>query len=587
MENIDVARIFDEIADILEIKDENRFRIRSYRRAARVVRDMPDDVKSLLEAGQLTSVQGIGSSLAEKIEEIVETGTCKFCEDLRRDPLYSLMPLLSVPGVGPRLAVKLNKEVGIASVDDLERAARDGKLRSIEGMGEKLEEKILKGIDQYRRNVGRFKISDALTYAEAIVKTLSGLRAVSRIDIAGSLRRMKETIGDIDILVIPESSRAQSSHEIMDAFTSMDGVSDVLARGETKSSVILGSGIQVDLRILPESDYGAALHYFTGSKDHNVAMRDRAKRMGLRISEYGVFDVKGGEPPAGDDSRRRGGEREQDVFNLVGLPFIPPELRENSGEIEAAEDGALPKLIEAKHIRGDLHLHTDASDGTGSIAEMAHQARKMGYEYIGITDHSQSLKIAGGLDEARLGKHIKAIRTADKKAAGIEILAGVEVDILADGGLDIADEVLAECDVVVAAVHSRFNMARDKMTARIIRAIGNPHVNILAHPTGRLINARDPYEVDIEQVIAAARDNEIALELNAHPDRLDLKDAHCRAAKEAGAKVCINTDSHADLQMPNMRFGVATARRGWLEARDVINTYPLARLKRFLSKRGR
>ena len=579
MENIDVARIFDEIADILELKDENRFRIRSYRRAARVVRDMPDDVKSLSEAGELMSVQGIGSSLAEKIEEILKTGTCRYCEELKQDPAYGLTALLSIPGVGARLARKLNKEIGITGVDELEQAARGGKLRALEGMGEKLEENILKGIEQYRRNVGRFKVSDALAHAEAIVRMLESMKAVSRVDIAGSLRRMKETIGDIDILVIPRSSPEKSSHPVMDAFTSMDTVTDVLARGETKSSVILSSGIQVDLRILPKSDYGAAMHYFTGSQDHNVVMRDRAKRIGLKISEYGVFDVK--------DDTRLGGGREEDVFKLVGLPFIPPELRENSGEIEAADKGELPRLLEPRQIKGDLHIHTEASDGTGSIAEMARQAKKMGYRYVGISDHSQALRIAGGLNEAELEEHIKAIRAANEKIDGIEILAGIEVDILADGSLDIADEVLARCDAVIAAVHSRFNMPREEMTARIIKAISNPLVNVLAHPTGRLINERDPYQVDMEKVIAAAARHKIALELNAHPDRLDLKDSHCRAAKAAGVRICINTDSHADVQMSNMRFGVATARRGWLEPADVINTYPLAKLRRFLSKRGR
>ncbi len=574
MENIDVARIFDEIAGILELKGENRFRIRSYRRAARVVRDMPDDVTILLDAGELTSIQGIGSSLAEKIEEIVKTGTCRISEDLKKDPVYSFTALVAIPGVGPRLAVKLNKEIGVATVDQLEKAAREGKVRSLEGMGEKLEEKILKGIEQYRKNVGRFKVSDALAYAEAIAGTLSKIKGVSRIDIAGSLRRMKETIGDIDILVI-----SRSSHEIMDAFTSMNNVSDVLARGETKSSVILGSGIQVDLRILPGEDYGAAMHYFTGSQDHNVVMRDRAKRMGLKINEYGVFDARTDE--------RRGGRREEDVFNLVGLPFIPPELRENNGEIEAAEKGKLPKLIEMPNIKGDLHIHTDASDGTNTIEEMARHALKMGYEYIAVTDHSKSLRVAGGLDEEELGEHIKAIRAVNRKVSGIEVFSGIEVDILPDGGLDISDDVLSGCDVVVAAIHSRFNMPREEMTRRIIRAIGNPHVNILAHPTGRLINERAPYEVDIDKIIEAAAKHRIALELNAHPDRLDLKDSHCRAAREAGTRVCINTEAHADQQMANMRFGVATARRGWLEPGNVINTYPLARLKRFLSKRGR
>jgi DNA polymerase (family 10) len=574
LENIDVARIFDDIADTLELKDENPFRIRSYRRAARVIRDMPEDVKSLLEAGELTNVQGIGASLAEKIEEMVKTGTCKFYEEIKKESVYSLTELLNIPGVGPRLAVKLNKELGVGTVDDLEKAAKGGKLHSLEGMGERLEEKILKGIDQYRRNIGRFKLSDALIYAEAIVKTLKAIGGVSRIDMAGSLRRMKETIGDIDILVI-----SKSSQKIMDAFTSMSTVADVLARGETKSSVILRSGIQVDLRILPEGSYGAALHYFTGSKDHNVAMRDRAKRMGLKISEYGVFDIK--------TERKRGGKREQDVFKLVKLPFIPPELRENSGEIEAAEKGTLPRLIELSDIKGDLQMHTKASDGANTIQEMALFARKLGYKYIAITDHSKAVRVAGGLNDQELTQHVKAIRKANQETSGIEILSGIEVDILADGGLDISDEVLAECDVVIAAVHSRFNMPRDEMTERIIKGISNPNVKIFAHPTGRLINEREPYEVDVDDLIEAAKRARLALELNAHPDRLDLRDIHCRAARESGVKISLNTDSHADMQLTNMRYGIATARRGWLEPQDVINTYPLAKLKRFLSKRGR
>jgi DNA polymerase (family 10) len=574
LENIDVARIFDEIADILELKGENRFRIRSYRRAARVIRDMPEDVRSVLEAGHLTEVHGIGASLAEKIEEITATGTCKFYEEIKRDPLYTLTPLLTIPGLGPKLAVRLNKDLSINSIEDLEKAAKAGRLKSLAGMGEKLEEKILKGIEQYHRQVGRFKLAEALTYAEGIVKTLGEMRGISKIDVAGSLRRRRETIGDIDILVI-----AKSSERIMDVFTSMDTVTDILAKGDTKSSVILRSGIQVDLRILHNESYGAALHYFTGSKDHNVAIRDRGKRMGLKISEYGVFDA--------ETDRRRGGRTEKDVFKCVGLPFIPPELRENSGEIEAAEKGHLPKLIELDDIRGDLQMHTRASDGANTIEEMAAFAKKLGYDYIAITDHSKAVRVAGGLNDEELAAHTKATKRINKGMAGIEVLSGIEVDILPDGSLDLSDEVLSRCDVVVAAVHSRFNMPKAEMTKRVIKGISNRNVNILAHPTGRIINEREPFEIDIEAIIKEAKKNKVALELNSHPDRLDLKDIHCRQAKEAGAKISTNTDSHADLQLISMRYGIAIARRGWLEAGDVINTYGLAELRRFLSKRGR
>jgi DNA polymerase (family 10) len=571
LENIDIARIFDEIGDILELKGENRFRIRSYRRAARVIRDMPEDAKSLLEAGELTSVQGIGQSLAEKIEEIIETGTCKFYEEIKQDSVYSLAELLKIPGIGPKLAIRLNSELGIRTVDDLEKAARDGKLHVLEGIREKLEEKIFKGIEQYKRHIGRFRLAEALTYAETIVKTLSDVRGVSKIDIAGSLRRRKETIGDIDILVISKSSR-----KIMDAFTSMSTVADILAKGETKSSVLLRSGIQVDLRILDAESYGAALHYFTGSKDHNVVMRDRAKRMGRKISEYGIFEVA--------TDKKLGGKKEEDIFRQVDLPFIPPELRENSGEIEAAEAGRLPELITLDDIRGDLQMHTKASDGANTIEEMARTAKKLGYEYIAITDHSKAVRVAGGLNDRELAAHIKAIRKANRRVAGIEILAGIEVDILPDGSLDLSDEVLGKCDVVVAAVHSKFNMVKDEMTKRVIKGIRNPNVNILAHPTGRIINEREPYEIDMEHLIAEAKKNKVALELNSYPDRLDLKDVHCRQAKEAGVKISTNTDSHATLQLVNMRYGIATARRGWLEADDVINTYTLGKLRRFLKK---
>ncbi|MFH1219183.1 MAG: DNA polymerase/3'-5' exonuclease PolX [Candidatus Eisenbacteria bacterium] len=571
MENIDIARMFDEIADVLELKGDNPFRIRSYRRGARVAHDLPEDAKTLLAAGTLQEVPGIGQSLAEKIEEIAKTGTCKSYEEIKRDPHYQLLGLLRIPGVGPKLAVRLHEELGVRTVDDLERAAKAGKLRSLDRMGEKLEEKILKGIEQDRRHGGRTKLAEALTYAESIVKTLRAIKGVTRIDMAGSLRRMKETIGDIDILVIAESSK-----RIMDGFTSMDTVSEILARGDTKSSVVLKSGIQVDLRILHKDSYGAALHYFTGSKDHNIVIRDRGKHRGLKISEYGVFDAK--------TEKLLSGRDEEDVFKSVGLPWIPPEIRENWGEIEAAEEGRLPDLVELEDIKGDLQMHTTATDGRNSIEEMAAFAKKLGYKYIAITDHSKAVRVAGGLNDKELAAHTKKIGQANRKIAGIEILAGIEVDILADGGLDLAEETLAGCDLVLAAIHSRFNMPKGEMTKRVIKGIQNKYVNIFAHPTGRLINEREPYEVDVDALIAEAKKAKIALELNAHPDRLDLRDIHCRAAKESGVKIAIDTDAHADLQLSAMRYGIATARRGWLEPADVINTWSLVNLKKFLSK---
>jgi DNA polymerase (family 10) len=571
VENIDISRIFDEIADVLELKNENVFRVRSYRRGARVVHDLPEDAKTLLAEGTLQEVSGIGKSLAEKIQEILKTGTCQSYEDIKNDPYYKLIPLTKIPGVGPKLAVRLHEELGVNSVGDLEAAARAGRLRGLERMGEKLEEKILKGIEQQRKSGGRTKLGDALTYAEAIVKLLGKVKGVTRIDPAGSLRRMKETVGDIDILVI-----AESPDKIMQAFTSMDTVADVLAHGETKSSVVLKSGIQVDVRVLPRESYGAALHYFTGSKDHNVVMRDLAKRRGLKISEYGVFNVK--------TEKMVGGKDEEDVFRAVDLPWIPPELRENSGEIEAAAEGRLPHLVELKDIKGDLQMHSKASDGANTIEEMAAFAKKLGYKYIAITDHSKAVRVAGGLDDDELAAHLAHICKINTKIAGIEILGGVEVDILPDGSLDLSDEVLAQCDVVVASVHSRFNMPRAEMTARVVKGIRNKLVNILAHPTGRLINQREPFEIDMDTVIAEAKRAGVALEVNAYPDRLDLNDIHCRAAKEAGARIAVDTDAHADLQLSVMRYGVATARRGWLEPADIINTWSLADLKRFLAK---
>ena len=571
MENHRIADIFDEIADVLELQDESVFRIRSYRRGARAIRDLPEDVKGLAETGDLLKVPGIGKSLAEKVEEILSTGTSAFYEKVKKAPEYRLLPLLGIPGIGPKHAIQFYRILNVVTVDDLEQAARDGRLHDLDRMGEKLEEKILKGIAQYRRRSGRFRLAEGLMHAESIIEELRKHKGISRIDVAGSCRRMKETIGDIDILVISRSPK-----KIMDAFTTMKSVSDVLARGDTKSSVVLSAGIQVDLRILRAENYGAALHYFTGSQDHNVIIRDRGKRMGLRVSEYGVFNV--------ETAERLGGKTEEEVFAGVGLPYIPPELRENSGEFEAADRGELPNLVEMKDIKGDLHLHTVATDGRNTAREMANAAKKLGYRYIAITDHSRAVRVAGGLDDDELAAHIKVVRKTNREVKGIEVLTGVEVDILKDGSLDISDDVLKQCDVVVAAVHSGFSMPESKMTRRILAALENENVNILAHPTGRIIGEREPYEVNMDAVISAARKMHVALEVNAFPDRLDRKDTHCRAARDAGAKIAIGTDSHAIAHLGNMRYGVGTARRGWCEAADVLNTLSLTNLRKFLSR---
>jgi DNA polymerase (family 10) len=563
MENKGIADIFTEIADILDIQGENPFRVRSYRNAARTITDMGQSVQAMVQAGEkLEDVPGIGKSLQEKIEEIVSTGKCSFLEDLRAKVPAGLTELLKLEGLGPKKVKLLYDELGVDSVDRLEKAARAGRLRNLAGMGLKTEEKVLKSIEQYRAGMGRFKLSVGYIYAQALLEYLKDTPGVKRLDAAGSFRRQKETIGDLDILAICGKGR-----RVMDRFTKYGDVAEVISKGETKSSVRLGCGLQVDVRVLEEESYGAALHYFTGSKAHNIAIRDRAKDLGLKVSEYGVFRAK--------DEKRLSGANEEDVFKAVGLPFIPPELREDWGEIQAAEEGKLPRLIELADIRGDLQMHTVATDGKNSIAEMAQRAREMGYAYIAITDHSKAVRVAGGLDEKGLARHLKEIEKVNGQIAGIRILKGIEVDVLTDGTLDLKDDILNECEVVIASVHSRFNMEEGEMTRRITKALKNPNVNILGHPTGRLILEREAYKVNLREVFQVAIDHGVILEINAYPDRLDLRDVDARMAKEMGAKLVISTDAHSTVQLDLMKFGVFTARRGWVEAKDVINTLPL------------
>jgi len=572
LENKTIADIFTEIADILDIQGENPFRIRSYRNAARTIEDMSQSLEALVKAGNnLEELPGIGKSISEKIREILSTGKCRSLEELRSQVPAGLTELLKLEGLGPKKVKVLFEELEVDSVDRLEKAARAGRLRNLPGMGLKTEEKILKSVEHYRSGMGRFKLSVGFQYAEALLKHLKGMPGLKRLNPAGSFRRRRETIGDLDILAI-----CSKGCQVMDRFTGYGDVAEVLAKGETKSSVRLNCGLQVDLRVLEEESFGAALHYFTGSKAHNVTIRERAKEMGLKVSEYGVFRAK--------DEKRVSGAEEEEVFKAVGLPLIPPELREDRGEIQAAEKGKLPRLIELADIRGDLQMHTTASDGKNSILEMAHKAKEMGYAYIAVTDHSKAVRVAGGLDEKQLAKHLKEIEKANRQISGFRILKGVEVDILADGTLDLKDDILKECEVVLASVHSRFNMEEGEMTRRVIKAIKNPNVKILAHPTGRLILEREPFKINLKEVIQAAIDHGVAVEINAYPDRLDLKDVDARMARDMGAKLAINTDAHSALQLELMKFGVFTARRGWVEARDVINTLPLEGLLKTLRR---
>ncbi|MCW3130241.1 MAG: DNA polymerase/3'-5' exonuclease PolX [Methanophagales archaeon] len=574
MINLDMARIFDEIADILEVKGENPFRIRAYRRAARTIETLAQDLKVIAERGgvsELKKIPGVGEGIAKKIVEIAKTGDCKKHKELMQEVPAGLLELLAIPRIGPKTIAKMYKELGIKNVEELEEAAKVHKLEGLPGLGAKVEENILKGIEQYRRYKGRTLLSKALPYAESIVTELKKLDAVDKITIAGSLRRMRETIGDIDILVVSKRPK-----EVMDSFTNLDGVEDVVAKGETKSSIVL-KGMEVDLRVVDAASFGAAAHYFTGSKHHNIRIRELGVKRGLKINEYGIF--------RGDE--KIGGEEEEDVFKNVGVAYIPPELREDRGEIEAAKENRIPKLLELSDLKGDLHVHTRWSDGKNSIEEMAETAISLGYEYIAVADHSPAVGIAGGMDEDKVKKREKEIERVNEKfeqeGANFRVLSSVEVDIKSDFSLDFPDAILKSLDVVVGAVHTKFSQDRQTMTERIVTAMENPNVDIIAHPTGRVLGKRDPYEVNMEKLMEVAKDTGTVMELNSFPDRLDLNDMHCRMAKDHGVMVAISTDAHDATQIGAViKYGVATARRGWLEAKDVVNTRGLEELKGLL-----
>jgi len=572
--NNDVAEIFDEVADFLEIKGDNPFRVRAYRNASRVVSGLSRDVADLAaEQKGLEGIPGIGKDLAEKIRTIVAAKKLPFLEDLKKEFPPGLGAMLMVRGLGPKKVAALHKELGIGSIEELKKAAEGGKIRELSGFSEKTEQAILEGIDRTpvtERGPERFKLAVAEQIVTPLFEELKRAKGVAEIAIAGSYRRRAETVGDVDIL-----AAAGKSADVMARFVGYDDVEKVLAAGETKASVVLRGGLQVDLRVVPLASFGAALHYFTGSKSHNIAVRLMGVKRKLKVNEYGVFRGK----------KMIAGRTEEEIYKLFGFPYIEPELREDRGELQAAAKGKLPRLVRLEDLRGDLHSHTKETDGHSTAAEMAEAAKALGYEYLAISDHSKRVTMARGLDEKRLAKAIKDIDKLNARLKGITLLKAIECDILADGSLDLPDSILRELDLVVGSVHYNTKMTKEKQTERVIRALDNPYVHILGHPSGRLINERPAYDIDLEKVMRAAVERGCFMELNSHPDRLDLDDIHCQAAKAMGLKVALSTDAHSLDDLRLMRYGIGQARRGWLEPADVINTRPLADLRKLLKRK--
>jgi DNA polymerase (family 10) len=574
MENIEVAKAFDEVADLLDIQGANPFRVRAYRNAARTIGTLGTSVESMLAKNghTLEELPGIGADLAGKIADLCRTGKLPLLGELTKKTPESLVTLLRLPGVGPKRARLIYTKLGVRTLSQLEKAARAGKLSELPGLGEATEQAILKGIAQDRVHQARVPIALAEAYVHPIIEALRATPGTHQVEIAGSLRRRAETVGDVDILV-----SADSESDVADRFVGDAAVQRVLAHGPTRCSVVLRSGLQVDLRIVPEESFGAALHYFTGSKAHNIAVRTLGVKRHLKINEYGIFR----------GHRRVAGREEAEVFRAVGLPWIPPELREHRGELEAARARRLPHLVTVDDIRGDLQMHTTYTDGKHTLAEMARACAARGYEYIAFTDHTKAVRVAGGLTRAGFRRQFREIEKVQKTLDRLTILKGAEVDILDDGSLDLDAGTLAELDVVVVSVHSRFNMAKAAMTRRIVRALQHPRVHILGHPTGRLIGKRDPYAIDMAAVVKAARDHGVMLEINAQPERLDLDDLQATMARESGVQLVISTDAHRIEELDAMRYGVDQARRGWCEAKDIANTLRLDAFMKLLSKQAR
>jgi len=570
MRNLELADLFEEIADLLEIQEANVFRIRAYRRAAEQVGNLAEDAVGVVEAGR--KIPGIGADLAAKILEAATTGTMSDLDALRLAVPRGVRQMMDLPGVGPRKAKLLHEKLGIDSIEGLEREIVSGKILEVPGFQKKTAENLKKGIDSWRAGRSRTPLGRALAMAHNLIAALREDPAVQQIEPAGSLRRRAETVGDIDILVTSDRPEA-----VMQRFVSLPQVREVIARGETKCSILHREGIQVDLRVVEPGAFGAALQYFTGSKAHNIRLRELAVRRKLKINEYGVFDEAGS---------RLAGRTEEELYAALGLPWIPPEIREDGGEIEAALANVLPRLVETSDLRGDLHAHTDWTDGRASLEALVAAAEAKGYEYVVVSDHSRSTTIARGLTPERVLEQARAIEELQPRHR-IRILTGSECDILADGSLDFPDEILAQLDLVLAAVHSRFKQPREEMTARICRALENPHVRVLAHPTGRLLGSRDPYEVDLERVLASAKAHGKAVEINASPNRLDLRDIHARRARDMGMLLSIDTDTHHLEELDNIGLGVATARRAWIGPEQVANAMPLERLLAWSGGPGR
>jgi DNA polymerase (family 10) len=588
MENRDLSRILNETADLLEISAADSFRIRSYRRASEALDATTECIADIVnDPKRLLAIPNIGKGMAANLKEMVETGKLTLHADLLAQFHPRMLELLKLPGCGPKTVALFWETHQIGDIDSLEAAAKAGKLDDLPRFSKKSVAKLLKGIEDYRKNAGRVLLSTAWTNAEQVAEYFRALPGVTRVEVAGSVRRGRETIGDVDILVTGPCCSPTELAATMDRAAEYSGIAQLIARGENKISFNRQNGLQVDVRLLPEESYGAALQYFTGSKMHNVALRQRAVKMGYTLSEYSLARLIETEDPLTKAITRSSGEviashTEEEIYAALGLDWIPPELREDNGEIEAAANHTLPKLITLKDIRGDVHMHTVATDGRNTIREMADAALAKGYEYIAITDHSKNLAMTNGLDDPRALAHIKAIRAVDRQMEGrIRVLTGIEVDILGDGELDLSDEVLAQMDVVIGSVHSLFAQPKEEMTARVLRAIENPNLCILGHPTGRLLLRREPFALDMNAVLAAAFAAGVAVEHNASPSRLDLNDRDLRAARKAGCQIAVNTDSHSLADMGNMGYGVTQLRRAWLTAPDVLNTLPLPQ---FLAK---
>lgn len=556
MKNKEVAVIFKRMAEMLEIKGENSFRIRAYERAALNIENLAEDIALIAERDGLDNIPGIGKDLAQKITEIIETGTLKQYEAMKKEIPEGLMEIITIPGLGPRTAKNLFDTLHVTSVDELEHLAKEHKLQGLPGIKAKTEENILKGIALYRQKLARMPLNTMLMLSREITGELEKLEEVKKISVAGSVRRQKETIKDIDILII-----SSAPENVMDFFTRLPQVEEIQAKGRTKSSIRTKEGVQVDLRVVDPECFGAALCYFTGSKEHNIRLRELAGKKGLKINEYGIFQ--------GD--LRIGGKEEEEVYGTVGLPFIPPELREDRGEVEAALNGTSPSLVELRDIRGDLHVHSNYSDGSATLAEIARKAEAMGLEWVAVCDHSQSLKVAGGVPVEKMKDKVREVKEFNRKSRKVKLLCGTEVDINNDGSLDYPDEILNELDIVIAAIHSGFKQDEKTITNRIIKAMRHPRVHIIAHPTGRLIGEREPYPLTMDAIVEEAAKTNTALEINAYPQRLDLNDIYCRAAKNKGVKLGIGTDAHILDQMEYLELGLSVARRGWLEKKDLLN----------------